>query len=220
MPMGIPQWARGFGIGRGVQAQPCHSLAVCDLEQSARFIPSKMDTITAPALWVAVTVPGGGACGSLSADPLAHAHLQPACPHRCRQCASAVVQTAPPLLARPGSPPPASVSELPRWLGGGPQSRWADGAGAGSGGTRFWSCGLPGELPSEKTVTREEAESFAHWSTGAWTKAAQVICHLLMGLINGRRVERGGFLPTASRSIQGLQGDCIFFSAVDAAFHR
>lgn len=127
---------------------------------------------------------------------------------------------APPLPARPGSPPPASVSELPRWLGGGPQSRWTDGAGAGSGGTRFWSCGLPGELPSEKTVTREEAESFAHWSTGAWTRAAQVICHLLMGLINGRRVERGGFLPTASRSIQGLQGDCIFFSAVDAAFHR
>lgn len=38
------------------------------------------------------------------------------------------------------------------------------------------------------------------WSTRDWTRATQVICHLLMGLINGWRVERGG-LPARSKQI-------------------
>lgn len=69
-----------------------------------------------------------------------------------------------------------------------------------SRGTLSWSLDLPGELPSEKTITREEAESFVRRSTGDWTRATQVICHLLMGLINGWRVERGG-LPAHSKRI-------------------
>lgn len=36
-----------------------------------------------------------------------------------------------------------------------------------------------------------KAESFVCWSIRDWTRATQVICHLLMGLINGQRVEAG-----------------------------
>lgn len=36
-----------------------------------------------------------------------------------------------------------------------------------------------------------KAESFVCWSIRDWTRATQVICHLLMGLINGQRAEAG-----------------------------
>lgn len=147
-----------------------------------------MDVTTAPALRVAVRIPGGGACGSLSAEPLARAQLQPECPPGRRWA---------PLLVLGAVRQP--LSERPCWSRGGPQSRWAAGAGAEEG-TRSWSFDLPGELPREKTVIREEAESFVCWSTGDWTRATQVICHLLTGLINGRRVGRGG-LPAHSQQI-------------------
>lgn len=78
---------------------------------------------------------------------------------------------------------------------------------------------FPGALTSQGScqVKRQlleiETESFVHWSTGDWTKATQVICHLLMGLINGWRVGRGWRCLQQAEPRRGLQGG-------SAAFHR
>lgn len=89
-------------------------------------------------------------------------------------------------LSRTGGIPTACLQELPCWPG---EDRRADGQ-LGILGHTFPLTSQ--ELPSEKTILEMEAESFVHWSTWDWTKASQVICHLLMGLISGWRVKEGG----------------------------
>ena len=113
-----------------------------------------------------------------------------------------------------------SVQELPCWPGEGPQSRWA----AGHLGAHFSPLTSPGSCQVKRQLLEMEAESFVHWPTWDGTKASQVICHLLMGLINGWRVEGVGLQHVATRPSPGSSGwlcyRCIFFSEIYAAFHR
>lgn len=72
---------------------------------------------------------------------------------------------------------------------------------------------FPFDLPRSCQVKRQllemEAESFVHWSTWDWTKASQVICHLLMGRPSGWRVGRGGgLLHVATRPLTVFSDCC------------
>lgn len=133
---------------------------------------------------------GDDAHGNLSAEPVAHTKLQCKCPHGPHQCTSSVAPMGLRHLClswklEPSCLPLCVKTSLLAW------TRATEQIGS-SRGTLSWSLDLPGELPSEKTVTREEAGCFVLWSTRDWTRATQVICHLRMGLINGWRVGRGG----------------------------
>lgn len=81
-------------------------------------------------------------------------------------------------------------------------------------GTLPWSFHLPGELPSEVTIIREEAESFVPGSTYHLSSANGANRWLEGG-------ERAADCPWPPDPYQSLQGGFAarVFSAVDAAFH-
>lgn len=84
-----------------------------------------------------------------------------------------------------------------------PQSRRA-----APGGPFLEASASLGSHQVKRQLLEMEAESFVCWSIRDWTRATQVICHLLMELINGCRVEGGGggSLPTMTRPVLGSSG--------------
>lgn len=80
--------------------------------------------------------------------------------------------------------------------------------GSSKRGTFSWSFYLPGELPSEKTVTGDGGQILHVLVHRDWSGATQGICYLLMGLINGWRMERGGLTAQHPESWQAFQDNC------------
>lgn len=92
------------------------------------------------------------------------------------------------------------------FLAGLEEDHRADGQLWGHWGTLSWSLHLPRELPNEKTITREEAESFVHLGLvqghPGHLSSADGTTRWLGG------AERGADCRQEPDAYQGLQGDC------------
>lgn len=78
--------------------------------------------------------------------------------------------------------------------------------GSSKGGHFVGALTSQGSRQVKRQLLEMEAESFVCRSIKDWTRATHVICHLLMGLINGGRVERGGFTAHDDQNRAGVFG--------------